>query len=280
MADETLVRWLLDHGAGPNYGYYPGAMTRWLPTKSGSNQMRSAQEEAIRIEQLTTELMRNTSESERDGIRQNITSRLSQENLLRFQRKGIDPVAFFFRNKAMGRVKQERGSAVDVQSMILDKKKHPPYSNSGDSLNSAALKGNIALVNLLIERGAKLENSHALHDAAATDQVGDSEGIPMLDHLLALGLDIDGTDEARRFYGLGTPLHYAVSFDKIERARFLLEKGADPKKTSCMGRTLVDLLSPKQPNYKDFIELFEKYPTKTSERSEETSNELLEISGT
>jgi hypothetical protein len=271
MGDETLARWLLDHGASPNYGYYPGAMTRWLTTRSDSDKVRSAQEEAARIEQITAELMQNASETEKDQIRRNITGRLSEENLLRFQRKGTDPVAFYFRNKATGRVRQERPPAAPVQNMELDMKKRPPYSNSGDSLNSAAMKGNIALVNLLIERGAMLENSHAIHDAAATDEAKDPEVFLMLDHLLALGLDIDGTDEVRGFYSMGTPLHYAVSSNKIERARFLLEKGADPEKMNWLGRKPLDYLYPKPDNLSDFIKLFEKYCAKTSQKVEETS---------
>jgi ankyrin repeat protein len=37
----------------------------------------------------------------------------------------------------------------------------PPPSNSGAALNAAASNGTIAVIDLLIERGAKLENSAA-----------------------------------------------------------------------------------------------------------------------
>lgn len=179
---------------------------------------------------------------------------------MRFHRQGIDPVTFYFRNKAVGLVKQERPPAALVPDMKLDIKEHPPYFKSGDSLNSAAIEGNIVLFNLLIERGAKLDNCFALHDATATDEIGDLDSIQMLDYLLALGFDINSTDEVRGFNSLGTPLHYAVSSRKPERARFLMKKGADPGETNWLGKTPTDRLHPGQSDSKEFVKLFEKRP--------------------
>jgi len=58
-----------------------------------------------------------------------------------------------------------------------------PPSNTGASLNAAAYYGTTAVFDLLIERGAKLEDSTALHCAAESPNE-DAERIPMIQHYL------------------------------------------------------------------------------------------------
>jgi ankyrin repeat protein len=110
-------------------------------------------------------------------------------------------------------------------------------SNSGDCLNRAASRSSTAIFDLLLARGAKLENSKPLH-AAVESMNEDSERIPMMAHLLELGVDVNGLDAVRR---LGTPLHHAVHACKIERARFLLERGADPHIKNQYGNSALEI---------------------------------------
>ena len=42
-------------------------------------------------------------------------------------------------------------------------------------------------------------------------------------------LDVNSDDEGKGSHGLGAPLHYAVRVGGIEKVRWLLNKGADPR---------------------------------------------------
>lgn len=137
----------------------------------------------------------------------------------------------------------------------------PPPSNTGVSLNAAACYGTTAVFDLLIERGAKLEDSAALHCAADSPNE-DAERIPMIQHLLEIGLDINGTDDVLSFHAQGTPLHWAVDACKIERAKFLLEKGADPHKVNRDGVLPVQMIARSgvaKETRKEFVELFQRW---------------------
>jgi ankyrin repeat protein len=111
-------------------------------------------------------------------------------------------------------------------------------SNSGSVLELAACSSTIAVFDLLLEHGAKLENSCPLHAAAGNSAAGDS--IPMMAHLLELGVDVNGSDKLRGAYQRGTPLHHAVNSGCIENVRFLLEKGADPHIRGPWGTTPIE----------------------------------------
>ena len=125
-----------------------------------------------------------------------------------------------------------------------------PESNSGDCLNRAASQSSITVFDLLLAHGAKLENSRPLH--AAVESVNEEmERFPMMAHLLDLGVDINGTDFARR---LATPLHHAVHAFKIERARFLLERGADPHIKNYYGHSALEIARINERS--EFVELF------------------------
>lgn len=121
---------------------------------------------------------------------------------------------------------------------LLDHGADPNVYDSGMegcrcALDTAAVKSTTAMVSLLVNRGASLAGAHVLHAAVGRR---DGEMIPMLEHLLNLGADIDAVEYAsnpewfhRRFYfGLGTPLHEAIKKGKVEAVRFLLERGANP----------------------------------------------------
>ena len=87
----------------------------------------------------------------------------------------------------------------------------------------------ITELDLLLERGAKMEYAATLHFAICSAKP-DAEAFAMVDHLLELGVDINGTDDVKGPHGCGTSLHYAAGSGRPERVRFLLEHGADPEK--------------------------------------------------
>lgn len=131
------------------------------------------------------------------------------------------------------------------------------YQQSGDALNEAARQSSIEIVDLLLEHGAVLSNSVALH-AAAGSQNSDAERVPMLSHLLDLGLDVNVIDESQGIYSRGTPLWYAVSAGMIERARFLMKNGADPHRKGGWPASPFD--EAEAHGMADFLELFRENP--------------------
>ncbi|KAI9746561.1 MAG: hypothetical protein M1818_000274 [Claussenomyces sp. TS43310] len=94
-------------------------------------------------------------------------------------------------------------------------------------LDDAAYHGSFAIISLLLSRGAKLEESHALHCAT----VSEAAGIPTMEFLLGLGCDINAqamtTRRPVRSQYLGTPLHVAAEYGYPDCVTFLLERGAD-----------------------------------------------------
>lgn len=107
-------------------------------------------------------------------------------------------------------------------------------------LDTAAYSSTIAVIALLLEHGAKLQNSNALH--AATRR---PNGIPMMAYLLDRGFDINAIEhqyspeyfERMKVHGFGTALHSAVRKGKKDRIQFLLDRGADREIRSTGGKT-------------------------------------------
>lgn len=110
--------------------------------------------------------------------------------------------------------------------MVNPKADSASINSSGTCLNVAAQKSSILVFDMLLNHGAPRENSVALHMAAGAG-VSD-ERIPMMTHLVALGFDVNGSDEVRGSFAIGTPLHYAIRAGSVEKIKFLLGKGADP----------------------------------------------------
>lgn len=109
----------------------------------------------------------------------------------------------------------------------------PPVTNSGTALETAALCNSTpAIIDLLIEHGAKVENSIALHTAVANRRCS----IAMMEHLVSLGMDVNALAYPTRI-GLhhGTPLHCTSRLGRVNEARWLLEHGADPNKMNRFG---------------------------------------------
>ena len=103
---------------------------------------------------------------------------------------------------------------------------HSAYSSL---LDLASARSSIACFDLLLAHGATREGSHPLHIAAGLG--AGHERTPMMAHLISLGFDVNGTDEARRYQAIGTPLHYAVRSNSFVNVNFLLQQGADPHKS-------------------------------------------------
>lgn len=109
-------------------------------------------------------------------------------------------------------------------------------------LDTAAAGCHFGSVQLLLEHGAKLDHSNALH-AAAVSREDDSACIQMMVYLLDHGADINALEhqgnpqyrERRKGHAFGTALHSAAQKGKKERVRFLLEKGADPSVLNSKG---------------------------------------------
>ncbi|CAO2658406.1 Nn.00g061290.m01.CDS01 [Neocucurbitaria sp. VM-36] len=119
-----------------------------------------------------------------------------------------------------------------------------PISNSGWILNRAATSCTPETFALLLSYGADISNAIPLHYAAGhgplPHNLPSSSRIPMLEYLVGLGLDVNSLDDAITIGvdgrgRIGTPLHYAVRWGRVEEAKWLLAKGADPDKMSSYG---------------------------------------------
>lgn len=98
----------------------------------------------------------------------------------------------------------------------------------------------------LLARGAVLKHTSALHAAVARDS--DADALPLMKLLLDNGIDIneleyEGRDRLPREASLqdhGTALHVAAEEGSVERAKVLVERGADLEKKSKNGYTARD----------------------------------------
>lgn len=106
-------------------------------------------------------------------------------------------------------------------------------------LDVASSSLSLNAVELLLQYGAKIENSNALH-AAAGARREDPRFILMMGYLLDRGADINALEyqanlepfqqKMRRnpTVALGTALHEAACRGHKDRIQFLLDRGADP----------------------------------------------------
>lgn len=109
-------------------------------------------------------------------------------------------------------------------------------------LDTAASGCHLGSVKLLLEYGAKLNDSNALH-AVAGSREDDSPCLEMMAFLLDHGADINALEhqgnpeykERRKGQAFSTALHRAAQKGKKERVRFLLERGADPSALNSQG---------------------------------------------
>ena len=116
-------------------------------------------------------------------------------------------------------------------------------SDPGAPLRSAPTA---TMASHLLDRGAVLKHTSALHAAVARDSEADA--LPLMKLLLDNGIDIneleyEGRDRLPRGASLrdhGTALHVAAKEGSVERAKVLVEGGADLEKKSKNGYTARD----------------------------------------
>jgi len=125
------------------------------------------------------------------------------------------------------------------------------YASAGDmylwednryNLYHAARTGCVETVDLLLEYGAADKSKACLLHAAVQ-----SRSTKMIEHILALGVDVNEPDNAHRT-GIvyGTPLHRAVaSTHDLDAVKVLLAHGASisqPGTQECRDKTVVDMI--------------------------------------
>lgn len=135
-----------------------------------------------------------------------------------------------------------------------------PTTGSGECLYNAAASATPAVVELLINNGAKLENSTTLHAAIRRRW---EESQPMLKYLLSLGADINGLADPCDQFSVGTPLESLIRHDILgiqgrrgdafEQMKFLLASGANPRPD---GRRGIDVLN--EPVRSELQEIYDR----------------------
>jgi ankyrin repeat protein len=113
----------------------------------------------------------------------------------------------------------------------------------------AALYKDPAVIDILLQYGAKLERSGALGAAA---QLGNE---PMMARLLEREARSD--TDAIRLSERGSPLHTAVEAGHVGVTRMLLQHGADPKALDGNGMTPLDVAEKMQEKGKDMSQILE-----------------------
>ncbi|KAJ5818620.1 hypothetical protein N7474_004211 [Penicillium riverlandense] len=100
-----------------------------------------------------------------------------------------------------------------------------PVPESGAALEEASRFCDTLIIDILVEHGAKLKNSLALHNALMR-----REGrILIMEHLLHLGVDVNHFGWLPPLAHGGTALHLAAYRGQVEEVQWLLEHGADPE---------------------------------------------------
>ena len=122
---------------------------------------------------------------------------------------------------------------------------YPPFAHNGidyDHQSSRALDATAecstpTIFEMLLDRGAKLENALPLHAALGSTRRPAGERIPMMEYLVSKRhCDVNALDaKVPDHHQLGTPLHYAVRYGKFEEALWLLLAGAEPGKRNQKG---------------------------------------------
>lgn len=98
--------------------------------------------------------------------------------------------------------------------------------NSGQILNTAAACSKPEIFALLLSHGADLSKAIPLHYAVGSPpwKIPGSK-VPMLEYLLELGVDINGTHQYASMQK-GTPLDVAILWGRHEEAKWLQARGA------------------------------------------------------
>ncbi|RWA04543.1 hypothetical protein EKO27_g10558 [Xylaria grammica] len=138
----------------------------------------------------------------------------------------------------------------------------PPLDRcSGAALNKAAARGNIEVIDLLLQHGAVLEHSMPLHAALS----GWPQNRPTFVHLLRLGADPNRliSYDYGTLWEMGTPLLWAVRNHNWDAVELLLEAGADPSNlTADISSVYTGIHNPDKSSAETFMALVEKVKEK------------------
>lgn len=105
---------------------------------------------------------------------------------------------------------------------------------SGAVLERASNSASPAIIDILLEHGANLHNSRAIHEALYRDTSADV--IEMLDHLVKRGADVNHLAIHMRGFRWGARLlNIAAEIGRLEPIQWLLEHGAAPTATDRYG---------------------------------------------
>ena len=111
-------------------------------------------------------------------------------------------------------------------------------------MDVAAANSTPAVFQLLLEHGADVEDSDALHAAAGaeTHMSGRLEMITFLLKTVKMGINAIAKHgpPASRGIGKGTPLHNAVFVQAKDRIEFLLAQGANPDARNSLDQTAME----------------------------------------
>ncbi|KAK1058313.1 hypothetical protein LTR74_013514 [Friedmanniomyces endolithicus] len=131
---------------------------------------------------------------------------------------------------------------------LLDHNASPnvPCARTNDTPLSRAARMNLTeTLDLLLQNGAVLKGSNALH-AAASGGGPDDESLAMMQRLIELGADVNAIEVMhvkRSGHNIGVPgtaLHGAIRAGKPVRVRWLLEHGADVRVRNEGGYSLLE----------------------------------------
>ena len=111
-------------------------------------------------------------------------------------------------------------------------------------LDVAAASSSPVVFDLLLQRGAYLEDSDALHAAAGAGE-STTERLEMLAYLLdTVKLDINAVAKhgppVGRGLGRGTPLHSAIFAQAKDRVKFLIDRGAKVDARNTLGQAALE----------------------------------------
>jgi len=124
---------------------------------------------------------------------------------------GADP------NLGLPRISIKEKGSIDASDL--------PSPNSSAALEAASRDCDTGIIDILLEHGARFEDSLVFHYALMREQ---GDRTPMMEYLLNLGADINQFGWLSSLPHGGTALHLAAFFGRLDDVRWLLEHGADP----------------------------------------------------
>ncbi|GKZ74253.1 ankyrin-2 [Aspergillus niger] len=120
----------------------------------------------------------------------------------------------------------------------LEKPDQSPTKGSGAVLGMASRRSIPEIVDLLLDHGANIHNSNVLHYAACRRG---GLAIPMMEHLIQRGADVNEFGYPAFLHFGGTPLHAASYQGNLLAVKWLLEHGAKPGVEDAQGSRPLDL---------------------------------------